>query len=76
MASPSSSISSRTTPAAGSTLWFYDRFSNGNQNNSLYFTDQGWAGGQVFAFWNANARQFLIDNAAFFLGEYRIDGIR
>jgi 1,4-alpha-glucan branching enzyme len=57
-------------------LWFYDRFTNGNQNNSLYFTDEGWAGGQVFAFWNAHVRQFLIDNAAFFLRECRIDGIR
>ena len=57
-------------------LWFYDRFTNGNKNNSLYFTDQDWAGGQVFAFWNAGVRQFLIDNAVFFFNEYRIDGIR
>jgi 1,4-alpha-glucan branching enzyme len=57
-------------------LWFYDRFTNGNKNNSLYFTDEDWAGGQVFAFWNAGVRQFLIDNAVFFFNEYRIDGIR
>ncbi|MBV8121621.1 MAG: alpha amylase C-terminal domain-containing protein [Alphaproteobacteria bacterium] len=57
-------------------LWFYDRSLNGNPNNSLYFTDQDWAGGQVFAFWNAHVRQFLIDNAVFFLNEYHIDGIR
>ena len=57
-------------------LWFYDRFPNGDQNNSLYFTDQGWAGGLVFAYWNANVRQFLIDNASAFMKEYRIDGIR
>ena len=44
-------------------LWFYDRFTNGNKNNSLYFTDQDWAAGQVFAYWNAAVRQFLIDNA-------------
>jgi 1,4-alpha-glucan branching enzyme len=60
----------------GQCLWFYDRFTNGNPGNSLYFTDQGWAGGQVFAYWNAHVRQFLIDNAAFFVREYRIDGIR
>jgi 1,4-alpha-glucan branching enzyme len=30
----------------------------------------------VFAFWNGSVRQFLIDNATFFLNEYRIDGIR
>ena len=57
-------------------LYFYDRQKNGDQNNSLYFTDQGWAGGLVFAYWNLWVAEFLIDNARFFLGEYRIDGIR
>jgi 1,4-alpha-glucan branching enzyme len=57
-------------------LWFYDRQPNGNQNHSLFFTDQGWAGGQIFAYWNDWVAQFLIDNARFFLREYRIDGIR
>src|SRR5216683_3048340 len=57
-------------------MWFYDRQANGNLNHSLYFTDQGWAGGQIFAYWNQWVAQFLIDNARFFLGEYRIDGIR
>ena len=57
-------------------MWFYDRQSNGDLNHSLYFTDQGWAGGQIFAYWNQWVAQFLIDNAQFFLNEYRIDGIR
>jgi 1,4-alpha-glucan branching enzyme len=57
-------------------IWFYDRQANGNLNNSLYFTDQGWAGGEIFAYWNRWVAQFLIDNACFFLREYRIDGIR
>lgn len=57
-------------------LWFYDRQANGDLNHSLFFTDQGWAGGQIFAYWNEWVAQFLIDNARFFLGEYRIDGIR
>ena len=57
-------------------LWFYNRFTNGNKNNSLYFTDQEWAAGQVFAFRDPGVRQFLIDNAIFFFNEYRIDGIR
>jgi 1,4-alpha-glucan branching enzyme len=30
----------------------------------------------VFAFWNQDVRQFLIDNAKFFLDEYHIDGLR
>ena len=59
-----------------SPLWFTDRMPYGNANDSLYFTDQGWAGGQVFAFWNDGVKQFLIDNAKFFYQEYRIDGIR
>ena len=57
-------------------LYFYDRQPGGDRNRSLYFTDRGWAGGLVFAYWNAGVRQFLIDNARFFLDEYHIDGIR
>ena len=34
-----------------------------NMNNSLYFTDQGWAGGLVFAYWNNDVKQYLIENA-------------
>jgi len=59
-----------------SPLWFTDRMPYGNLNDSLYFTDQGWAGGQVFAYWNNDVKQFLIDNAKFFYQEYRIDGLR
>jgi 1,4-alpha-glucan branching enzyme len=57
-------------------IWFLDRMPYGNPNDSLYFTDQGWAGGQVFAYWNNDVQQFLIDNAKFFYQEYRIDGFR
>ncbi|HEY6562476.1 MAG TPA: alpha amylase C-terminal domain-containing protein [Polyangiaceae bacterium] len=57
-------------------LHFYDRQPPGDDNRSLYFTDRGWAGGRVFAYWQDGVRQFLIDNACFFLNEYRIDGIR
>jgi len=57
-------------------IYFFDRRSNGNKNNSLYFTDQGWAGGLVFAYWNDDVRQFLIDNAKFYLTEYHCDGFR
>src|ERR1700730_4789716 len=57
-------------------IWFYDRQPNDNLNNSLFFTDQGWAGGQIFAYWNDFVSWFLIDNARFFLTEFRIDGIR
>jgi 1,4-alpha-glucan branching enzyme len=57
-------------------MWFFDRMPYGNKNDSLYFTDQDFAGGQVFAYWNNDVRQFLIDDAKFFYQEYRIDGFR
>jgi 1,4-alpha-glucan branching enzyme len=57
-------------------LYFFDRQFPTTNNNSLYFTDQGWAGGLVFAYWNPGVRQFLIDNARFFSDEYHIDGLR
>lgn len=57
-------------------IYFYDRQTTGSQNNSLYFTDQGWAGGPLFAYWKNEVQQFLIDHALACLQEYRIDGLR
>lgn len=57
-------------------LQFFDRQPQDNLNNSLYFTDQGWVGGLIFAYWSQDVRQFLIDNAMACLEEYHIDGIR
>jgi 1,4-alpha-glucan branching enzyme len=57
-------------------LWFMDRMTNGNLNNSLYFTDQAVSAGQAFAYWNDDVRQLLIDNATLFYEEYRVDGFR
>ena len=57
-------------------LFFFDRQPAGDNNRSLYFTDQGWVGGLVFAYWNQDVRQFLIDNALACTQEYHIDGIR
>jgi 1,4-alpha-glucan branching enzyme len=57
-------------------MWFLDRMPEGNPNDSLYFTDHGWAGGQVFAYWNNDVQQFLIDNAKVFYEEYHVDGFR
>lgn len=56
-------------------LWFLDRAAGTDPNDSLYFTDRTHTG-PVFAFWRREVRQFLIDNALFFLDEYRIDGLR
>ncbi|HEV2805287.1 MAG TPA: alpha amylase C-terminal domain-containing protein [Chthoniobacterales bacterium] len=58
-------------------IYFFDRqsFAGGN-SNSLYFTDRGHAGGLVFDFGKPEVRDFLIENAIFFLDEYRVDGLR
>lgn len=58
-------------------LWFFDRQStDGGPWNSLYFSDKGHAGGSVFDFGKAEVCDFLIQNAKFFLDEYRVDGFR
>ena len=57
-------------------LWFYDRQPAGDPNRSLFFTNRGWAGGMVFAYWQAPVRQLLIDNALSFLNDFRADGVR
>lgn len=57
-------------------MYFFDAQSRDDQNNSLYFTDRGWAGGLVFAYWKNEVKQFLIDNALMYLNEYHADGFR
>ena len=58
-------------------LYFFDRQDPAvGQWNSLYFTDKGHAGGLVFDFAKPEVRDFLIQNARFFLDEYRVDGFR
>lgn len=57
-------------------LYFWDRCTNGNNNQSLYFTDQGWAGGLSFALWNRDVRQFIINSALFYMNEFHVDGFR
>jgi 1,4-alpha-glucan branching enzyme len=57
-------------------IYFFDRQPFGNNNDSLYFTDRGHAGGLCFAAWKPEVRQFLIDNALFLLEEYHADGLR
>jgi 1,4-alpha-glucan branching enzyme len=59
----------------GESLYFFDRRPGTNPNDSLYFTDQDHTG-PVFAFWREEVRQFLIDNARFFIDEYHVDGFR
>jgi len=56
-------------------IYFFDR-QRIEGRNSLYFTDRGHAGGLVFDFGKPEVRDFLIQNAKFFLDEYRVDGLR
>ena len=56
-------------------IWFFDRVAGTSNNDSLYFTDQDHAG-PVWAIWKSEVRQFLINNAVFFLEEYHVDGFR
>jgi len=59
-------------------LRFFDRQpeSGGVKENSLYFNGRGHAGGDVFDFEKPEVRDFLVQNAKFFLEEYRVDGFR
>lgn len=47
-----------------------------DNNRSRYFTDRGHAGGLSFSIWQQEVKQYLIDNAVYFMDEYRIDGYR
>jgi 1,4-alpha-glucan branching enzyme len=57
-------------------IFFEDRAVARDNNDSLYFTDKGWAGGLSFALWNRDVRQFLIDSARYYLTELHVDGFR
>jgi len=59
-------------------IYYFDRIANvGNNNDSLYFTNQDrGTGGLSFALWNNGVRQFLIDNASYYINEFHVDGFR
>jgi 1,4-alpha-glucan branching enzyme len=58
-------------------LYFWDRVvDTGDNNESLYFTNMGLAGGLSFALWNDDVRQFILNNAQFYLEELHGDGFR
>jgi len=57
-------------------IYFWDRYPNGNNNNSLYCTDQGFVGGLSFALWNNDVRQFVINSALYYQNEFHVDGFR
>jgi 1,4-alpha-glucan branching enzyme len=59
-------------------LYYFDRVHNvSNNNDSLYFTDQDrGTGGLSFALWNNDVRQFVINNARYYIEEFHVDGFR
>jgi 1,4-alpha-glucan branching enzyme len=59
-------------------LYYWDRARNvGNNNDSLYFTDQDrGTGGLSFALWKNDVCQFLINNALYYINEFHADGFR
>jgi len=57
-------------------IYFWDRYPNGNHNNSLYCTNMEWAGGLSFALWNNDVRQFVINSALYYQNEFHVDGFR
>jgi 1,4-alpha-glucan branching enzyme len=59
-------------------VYYFDRVANrGNNNDSLYFTDQDrGTGGLAFALWNDDVCQFLTDNATHYINEFHADGFR
>jgi 1,4-alpha-glucan branching enzyme len=58
-------------------MYFFDRQANtDDNNNSLYFTSQGFVGGLVFDYSKPDVQAFLINNASFFIEEYHVDGFR
>lgn len=58
-------------------LEFFDRQDPGDGwEATLYFGPNGHAGGRVFDYSKPEVRDFLIQNAKFYLDEYRVDGFR
>jgi 1,4-alpha-glucan branching enzyme len=49
----------------------------GDNNDSLYFTDQDrGTGGLAFAMWNQDVCRFLLDNARYYVEAFHLDGFR
>ena len=55
---------------------YFDLPPNPDKSNSIYFSQDDWAGGRVFDFHKPEVQDFLINNARMFLIDYHADGIR
>jgi len=57
-------------------LFFMDRQTTETNWYSLYFSATGYVGGLVFDYTKPEVRDFLINNAKYFIEEYQVDGFR
>jgi 1,4-alpha-glucan branching enzyme len=59
-------------------IYYFDRVPDvGNNNDSLYFTNQDrGTGGLAFAMWNQDVCRLLQDNAQYYLDAFHADGLR
>jgi 1,4-alpha-glucan branching enzyme len=59
-------------------IYYFDRVPDvGNNNDSLYFTNQDrGTGGLAFAMWNQDVCRLLEDNAQYYIDEFHADGLR
>ncbi len=57
-------------------IYFMDRQEKLSHNQSLYFSDKEWAGGLLFDYGKDEVRQYLLDNALYYLQECHCDGFR
>jgi 1,4-alpha-glucan branching enzyme len=60
----------------GQSIDHFDFPDNPDKTNSIYFSQNDWAGGRIFAFQKPEVQDFLINNAKMFLEEYHADGLR
>ena len=65
-------------PFDDQSMRFFDRPANREwwDPDSYFIGGDGWAGGRVFDYGRDEVRQFLIDNARWFLSEFHVDGFR
>jgi 1,4-alpha-glucan branching enzyme len=57
-------------------IFFWDRQKSGDNNRSLFFTDQTYSGGLGFALFKQPVSDFLVHNAVYLFSEFHIDGLR
>lgn len=63
-------------PQGVESIWNFEQFDMHHDHESYLFSDQDHNGPCWDIDWKEFCRQFLIDNAVYFLNEYHIDGFR